>query len=62
MTNVVCRPAGGNFTVEMSANRAFTTLSHNGAFTGIYPDGEDHSEGLGHGHTWSAAQVPVYRG
>ena len=61
MANVVCRPAGGNFTVEMSANRAFTTLSYNGALTGIYPDGEDHPEGLGDGHTWSVAQLPVCR-
>ncbi|KAJ3514775.1 hypothetical protein NLJ89_g2178 [Agrocybe chaxingu] len=39
-------PANGEFTVELAVNRAFTTLSYNGANTAIFGDGRDHP-GLG---------------
>lgn len=39
-------PANGNFTVEHAINRAFTTLSNNGANAALYGDGQDHP-GLG---------------
>ncbi|KAF9552647.1 hypothetical protein CPC08DRAFT_754632 [Agrocybe pediades] len=32
-------PANGNFTVELTTNRGFTTLSYNGTRTGIYDSG-----------------------
>lgn len=51
----VRRPAGGNFTVEMSGNRGLTTFSFGGRFAGVYPDGHDHPDGLGDNKTWSAA-------
>jgi len=35
-------PAGGNFTVEIAHNRAFTTLSYGGKFTSDWPDGKQH--------------------
>lgn len=35
-------PAGGNFTVEMAHNRAFTTMSYGGSLTSDWPDGKDH--------------------
>lgn len=41
-------PAGGSFTIELAANRAFTTLSNDGSETGLYPDGGSHP-GLGVG-------------
>ena len=37
-----CRPAGGQFTVEMSGNRAFTTLSYGGKL--IKEFGDDQNE------------------
>ena len=61
ITNGICRPAGGNFSVEMSGNRAFTTLSYNGSLTGVYPDGLDHPEGLGLDGNWSVVQPLVCR-
>ncbi|GLB38693.1 hypothetical protein LshimejAT787_0505580 [Lyophyllum shimeji] len=39
-------PANGQFTVELAMNRAFTTLSFNGANAANFADGEDHP-GLG---------------
>ncbi|CAA7260299.1 unnamed protein product [Cyclocybe aegerita] len=39
-------PANGEFTVELAVNRAFTTLSYNGANTATFGDGKDHP-GLG---------------
>lgn len=36
------RPAGGNFTVEIAANRAFTTLSYEGRYTSNWGDGQNH--------------------
>lgn len=36
------RPANGEFTVELAANRAYTTLSHQGKKVGLYGDGQDH--------------------
>jgi hypothetical protein len=35
-------PAGGNFTVEIAHNRAFTTLSYGGKFMSDWPDGKQH--------------------
>ena len=35
------RPAGGNFTVEMSGNKYFTTLVDNGAHAKEFGDGQD---------------------
>jgi hypothetical protein len=35
-------PAGGEFTVELATNRAFTTLSYNGQHTTDWPDGGNH--------------------
>ncbi|KZV96582.1 hypothetical protein EXIGLDRAFT_833539 [Exidia glandulosa HHB12029] len=35
-------PSGGNFTVEIAANRAFTTLSYNGGKATDWPDGKVH--------------------
>ncbi|KAF8237042.1 hypothetical protein L208DRAFT_1450785 [Tricholoma matsutake] len=35
-------PAGGNFTVEIAANRAFTTLSYEGRYTSNWGDGQNH--------------------
>ncbi|KZV82398.1 hypothetical protein EXIGLDRAFT_346376 [Exidia glandulosa HHB12029] len=40
-------PAGGSFTVEIAANRAFTTLSYNGTKTSDWGDGKDHPVGYG---------------
>lgn len=40
------RPANGEFTVELTMNRASTTLSYNGQYTGLFGDGQDHP-GLG---------------
>lgn len=37
-------PANGNFTVEIAANRAFTTLSYNGAKSSAWPDGKAHPD------------------
>lgn len=37
-------PAGGNFTVELAHNRAFTTLSWDSRFVSDWPDGEEHPE------------------
>jgi len=37
-------PAGGNFTVEMSSTQATTSLSWNGKFTGIWPDGKNYPD------------------
>ncbi|EJD40559.1 hypothetical protein AURDEDRAFT_69982 [Auricularia subglabra TFB-10046 SS5] len=37
-------PANGNFTVEIAANRVFTTLSYNGLKTTDWPDGQNHTE------------------
>ncbi|KAF2806914.1 uncharacterized protein BDZ99DRAFT_393162, partial [Mytilinidion resinicola] len=37
-------PAGGSFEVEMAHNRAQTTLSYDGKFTSIWPDGKEHPE------------------
>ncbi|KAG5653756.1 hypothetical protein H0H81_010843 [Sphagnurus paluster] len=39
-------PANGAFTVELAVNRAFTTLSFNGKYTGTFGDGKD-DPGLG---------------
>ncbi|KAJ2928081.1 hypothetical protein H1R20_g9019, partial [Candolleomyces eurysporus] len=39
--------AGRSFVVELAVNRAFTTLSYDGANTGIFGDGLDHP-GLGY--------------
>ncbi|EJD40561.1 hypothetical protein AURDEDRAFT_153531 [Auricularia subglabra TFB-10046 SS5] len=38
-------PANGEFTVEIAANRAFTTLSYNGQKTTDWPDGAVHPDG-----------------
>jgi hypothetical protein len=35
-------PANGNFTVELAHNRAQTTLSYDGQYTGEWPDSKDH--------------------
>ncbi|KAJ7630228.1 hypothetical protein FB45DRAFT_914911 [Roridomyces roridus] len=40
-------PANGQFTVELSVNRAFTTLSYGGSRIGLYPDGQNYPDGLG---------------
>lgn len=37
-------PAGGEFTVELAHNRAFTTMSYGGSMTSDWPDGKDHPE------------------
>ncbi|KDQ08703.1 hypothetical protein BOTBODRAFT_559986 [Botryobasidium botryosum FD-172 SS1] len=37
-------PAGGNFTVELATNRAFTTLSYRGQHTSAWPDGGHYPE------------------
>lgn len=37
-------PAGGEITVELAHNRAFTTMSYNGTLTSEWPDGKDHPE------------------
>ncbi|KAF2100874.1 hypothetical protein NA57DRAFT_10917, partial [Rhizodiscina lignyota] len=37
-------PAGGNFTVEMAHNQAFTTLSYGGSKVTEWPDGGQHPE------------------
>lgn len=57
MTNEMCRPAGGHFTVEFAGNKGLTTLSHGGKFAKTFGDGRDHPEGLGSndGH-WLVAQ------
>ncbi|KAG6333708.1 hypothetical protein ID866_5375 [Astraeus odoratus] len=36
-------PAGGSVTVEIAANRAFTSLSYDGEFATDWPDGQDHT-------------------
>ena len=41
-------PAGGEFTVELAINRAFTTLSFDGENVSDWPDGLEHPE------DWSA--------
>jgi hypothetical protein len=41
-------PAGGQFTVELAHNRAFTTLSYDGTNMSDWPDGQDHPD------TWAA--------
>lgn len=46
LTSHTSRPAGGNFTVEIAVNRAFTTLSYDGQNTNVFGDGQAH-EGLG---------------
>ncbi|KAH7927685.1 hypothetical protein BV22DRAFT_1103597 [Leucogyrophana mollusca] len=40
-------PAGGNFTVEIAANRALTTLSYDGNFTSAWGDGQNHPQDYG---------------
>ncbi|CAK5270783.1 unnamed protein product [Mycena citricolor] len=40
-------PANGEFTVELAVNRAFTTLSFGGANVGVFPDGQNYTNGLG---------------
>ncbi|KAG6833641.1 hypothetical protein H0H93_013121, partial [Arthromyces matolae] len=35
-------PANGNFTVQIATNRAFTTLSFDGAYTSDWTDGQPH--------------------
>lgn len=37
-------PAGGDFTVEISANRATTSLSYNGIYATDWPDGKTYPE------------------
>ncbi|KIY46497.1 hypothetical protein FISHEDRAFT_28572, partial [Fistulina hepatica ATCC 64428] len=37
-------PAGGNFTVEIATNRAFTTLSYNGTYVSDWPDGKTYPD------------------
>ncbi|KAM0287373.1 hypothetical protein ACHAO9_007777 [Fusarium lateritium] len=37
-------PAGGEFTVELATNRAFTSLSHGGKYVSDWPDGLVHPE------------------
>ncbi|CAI7630450.1 unnamed protein product [Penicillium crustosum] len=37
-------PAGGRFTVELAHNRAQTTLSYDGQYASVWPDGKDHPE------------------
>ncbi|KAM0244352.1 hypothetical protein ACHAP5_006368 [Fusarium lateritium] len=37
-------PAGGEFTVELAINRAFTSLSHDGKHVSDWPDGLVHPE------------------
>ncbi|KAJ6611719.1 hypothetical protein B0H10DRAFT_350205 [Mycena sp. CBHHK59/15] len=40
-------PAGGEFTVELAVNRAFTTLSYGGVRTAAFGDGQNYTDGLG---------------
>ncbi|KAJ7723815.1 hypothetical protein B0H16DRAFT_1333847 [Mycena metata] len=44
---LVYRPANGNFTVELTVNRAFTTFSFGGARTAAFGDGQNYTDGLG---------------
>lgn len=37
-------PAGGQFTGEIAHNQAQTTLSYDGQYAGIWPDGENRTE------------------
>lgn len=37
-------PAGGQVTLEMAHNRAFTSLSYDGEMTTAWPDGKEHPE------------------
>ncbi|KAJ5872431.1 CAZyme family AA14 [Penicillium soppii] len=37
-------PAGGSFTVELAHNRAQTTLSYDGQYASVWPDGKDYPE------------------
>ena len=47
-------PAGGEFTVELANNRAFTSLSYSGTKTSQWPDGGDHPDDW-HGD-WDGAE------
>lgn len=49
----MCRPAGGQFTVEMAGNKGQTTLAFGGQNAKTFPDGQDHPEGLGLDGKWS---------
>lgn len=49
----MCRPAGGQFTVEMAGNKGQTTLAFGGKNAKTFPDGQDHPEGLGLDGKWS---------
>ncbi|KAJ7284688.1 hypothetical protein C8J57DRAFT_699715 [Mycena rebaudengoi] len=40
-------PANGEFTVEIASNRAFTTLGFDGAYTAVFGDGQNHTDGFG---------------
>ena len=47
------RPAGGQFTVEMAGNRAYTTLSFNGTLAKMFGNGKDQPLRLLNGSQWS---------
>ena len=57
VANGMCRPAGGQFTVEMAGNKGQTTFSFGGQFAGTFPDGQEHPEGLGQDGQWSVVQL-----
>jgi hypothetical protein len=59
MANGTVRPAGGSFTVEMSGNRAFTTLSYDGRLVKEFGDGMDQPF---HNPEWLVTQLLVHRG
>lgn len=44
MLNVFQSPAGKEFTVEISANRATTTLSYDGRYISDWVDGQQHND------------------
>lgn len=39
-----CRPAGGNFTVQIATNRALTTYSYGGRYVTAWGDGKNHPD------------------
>ena len=55
-----CRPAGGNFTVEMAGSRAFTTLSYGGKFAKEFGNGADQPLRQLPDVEWSVMPLLVY--
>ena len=51
-------PAGGQFTVELANNQAFTTLSYGGSKVSDWPDGSRHPEDWQGTSPWGG----LYRG